>query len=503
MSLRSKILLCALGNFALLGAAFYLFASTQLDTGLQSLLLAPGETRLRDLGDRVGLELASNKVGDQSSILERHAKENGVDLVIVDPGGRIFTGTITELPREVRQALEPVENPFRAVDGSKGKDRDRDKDKKGKDKGKDKAKDKGKDKEKGPHDDPFVARQVFAIPASSPPYWFGVRTPLASSDTEDSHPAILVIRAKSILGTPLLFDPKPWLAWLAVAIGIGLLCWFPLVHRITQAIRQLTAGAEKMAVGNFEARVPDQRRDELGHLGGALNRMSAQLHGFVYGQRRFLGDVAHELSAPIARAQVALGILEDRTEGKQREYALSAQEEVAHMSGLVAELLNFSRAGLEPSKKAAAPVDIGETVRRVIEREAGETAAFQADVSLTEGGELEVLAHGENLFRALSNLVRNAVRYAGEDGPVTIAARREGGDVLITVSDNGPGLPDDALDRVFLPFFRLDDSRTASTGGTGLGLAIVKTCVESSGGSVWCKNRSPRGLEAIIRLPAA
>lgn len=300
-----------------------------------------------------------------------------------------------------------------------------------------------------------------------------------------------------------MFDAKPWLAWLAVAIAIGLLCWFPLVHRITANIRQLTAGAEKMAVGNFEARVPDERRDELGHLGSALNRMSAQLHGFVYGQRRFLGDVAHELSAPIARAQVALGILEDRTEGKQREYALGAQEEVAHMSSLVAELLNFSRAGLEPSKKAAAPVNVGDTIRRVIEREAGETSAFQTDVSLNEGGELNVLAHGENLFRALSNLVRNAVRYAGKDGPVTIAARRDGDDVLITVSDNGPGLPEDALDRVFLPFFRLDDSRTASTGGTGLGLAIVKTCVESSGGSVWCKNRSPRGLEATIRLPTA
>jgi two-component system sensor histidine kinase CpxA len=106
------------------------------------------------------------------------------------------------------------------------------------------------------------------------------------------------------------------------------------------------------------------------------------------------------------------------------------------------------------------------------------------------------------LLRALSNLIRNAVRYAGTDGPITISARRDGNSVTITVADSGPGLPMEEFDRVFTPFYRLDASRTRETGGAGLGLAIVKSCVEASGGTVQCRNREPHGLEVEIRLKA-
>ena len=102
----------------------------------------------------------------------------------------------------------------------------------------------------------------------------------------------------------------------------------------------------------------------------------------------------------------------------------------------------------------------------------------------------------------MSNLVRNAVRYAGADGPITISAACDGDSAVIKVVDSGPGLPPEELDRVFTPFYRLDASRTRETGGAGLGLAIVKSCVESSGGTVQCRNREPHGLEVEIRLKA-
>ena len=117
-------------------------------------------------------------------------------------------------------------------------------------------------------------------------------------------------------------------------------------------------------------------------------------------------------------------------------------------------------------------------------------------------GLARVLAHPEGLFRALSNLVRNAVRYAGADGPIRISARRESGEVLLTVADEGPGLPEDILDRVFTPFYRPGTSRSRDSGGAGLGLAIVKTCVESSAGTVSCRNRHLKGLEVTVRLRA-
>ena len=112
----------------------------------------------------------------------------------------------------------------------------------------------------------------------------------------------------------------------------------------------------------------------------------------------------------------------------------------------------------------------------------------------------QALAEPELLSRALANLVRNAIRYAGQSGPITISALAQDGRVTLTVTDCGPGVPEETMGQIFDPFFRLEASRSRDTGGTGLGLAIVKTCVESCQGTVSAKNRSPSGLQVEIVL---
>ncbi len=303
------------------------------------------------------------------------------------------------------------------------------------------------------------------------------------------------MRTSSIFFTPLLFDWRPWLACLAGLAAITLACWIPFIRGLTRSVRQITVAAEQIAEGRFDVKTNVHRRDEIGHLSDALHRMAAQLSGFVTGQKRFLGDIAHELCAPISRAQMAVGILEERAEPSQKRHVDTVQEEVAQMSALVNELLQFSKAGFEIRRAPVEPVTIADVVARVTERE--------GKVELISGGELAVLAEPEGLFRALSNVVRNALRYAGEHGPVTISARSDGDHVAISVADEGPGLPEDSLERVFTPFYRVDPSRSRESGGAGLGLSIVKSCVEASGGTVVCRNRSPRGLEVILRLGRA
>jgi two-component system sensor histidine kinase CpxA len=113
---------------------------------------------------------------------------------------------------------------------------------------------------------------------------------------------------------------------------------------------------------------------------------------------------------------------------------------------------------------------------------------------------LSALADPEYLFRALSNVVRNAIRYGGHAGPIRISAWAEDAKVYVTVADQGPGVPEDALDEIFAPFYRLDPSRNHETGGVGLGLAIVKACIESCRGVVRCRNCRPSGLEVEIEL---
>jgi two-component system, OmpR family, sensor histidine kinase CpxA len=111
-----------------------------------------------------------------------------------------------------------------------------------------------------------------------------------------------------------------------------------------------------------------------------------------------------------------------------------------------------------------------------------------------------VLADPDYLFRALSNLLRNAIRYAGSAGPIAISSEEASGEIVITVADRGPGVPEPELDKIFTPFYRQELSRTRETGGAGLGLAIVKSCIESCKGTVCCRNRLPSGLEVEIRL---
>jgi signal transduction histidine kinase len=149
---------------------------------------------------------------------------------------------------------------------------------------------------------------------------------------------------------------------------------------------------------------------------------------------------------------------------------------------------------------------------RVDARRADELGLLGAGINRM-AGRLEHLVSGQKRFlsdvahelltRALANLLRNAARYAGPAGPVTVSVQRHGSEVQLRVADHGPGIPETELGKVFDPFYRLDASRDRQTGGVGLGLAIVRTCVESCGGTVTAHNRAPQGLEVRIRLAAA
>ena len=133
-----------------------------------------------------------------------------------------------------------------------------------------------------------------------------------------------------------------------------------------------------------------------------------------------------------------------------------------------------------------------------LDREARENVPVE--IQLAE--ELDVMSRPDYLERALANLIRNAVRYAGHAGPITVSARNGDGQATIVVADRGPGVPEVELEEIFKPFYRPELSRQRETGGTGLGLAIVKSCIEACNGAVVCRNRKPAGFEVEIRLAA-
>jgi two-component system sensor histidine kinase CpxA len=371
--------------------------------------------------------------------------------------------------------------------------------------------------------------QKFMLAAGSPrTYWAGVHLDGAALTSPEPWPLpfTLLIASPSLRGGGLFFDYLPWLVLGGALLSGSVLLWLPFVHRLTKALGGLTTSAEAIARGQFDPPPVSGRRDELGRLQRAHRDMAARLEGFVTGQKRFLGDTAHELLSPIARLEVGLSILETRVGDEESRYIDRALGEVRQMSALVQDLLSFTKAGLRRPDVLPQSVVLADLAHEAVERETADCGP-EVEVNVGIPGNLEVLALPSLLSRAIGNVVRNAVRYAAADGPILLSAepRAAGADsglglglgsgaadgeagnavaaVVLTIRDQGPGVPEDALPRLFDPFFRPDTSRAQSTGGTGLGLAIVKTAIEACGGTVTVRNGTPRGLVLEMVLKAA
>ena len=304
---------------------------------------------------------------------------------------------------------------------------------------------------------------------------------------------MLLAVSDSVTGHGFFFDPLPWMIVAAAIILISALLWIPMVRYITRPLARMTLATEEVANGSFDVSIHESRADEIGRLARAINNMTLRLSAFVKGQKRFLGDVAHELGSPIARIQFGLGALEQRVEGKNRKRVVEVMEDVDHLSKLVNELLAFSRADLKSNTVRLEKIDLLPVVQAAVKREG--TPAVKITTKINP--EIRVVASADLLTRALANLIRNAVKYAGDAGPINVTAKKRIDVAEIEVRDSGPGVPEDLLDQLFEPFFRPEASRNRDSGGVGLGLAIVKTCVETCKGTVSAANLQPNGFIAV------
>jgi two-component system sensor histidine kinase CpxA len=340
---------------------------------------------------------------------------------------------------------------------------------------------------------------TFMLPVGTPPtYYTGIRLPGLPSWSRRDGPLIFMIVTDRITGGGLFFDVRPWLLGLFGAMALSALLWLPFVSNITGSIRANMQATEQIAKGQFNVRVPETRSDELGRLSHAVNSMAVQIDGIVRGQKRFLGDIAHELCSPIARMEMSLGILEDKLTDHDALRLADVREELRQISLLVNELLSFSKSSLGQAAKP--PEDV--VLLTLVDEVAGMEAIPAQHLRLSVPRDLQVRAVPDLLRRAVGNILRNARLHAPESD-IEVSASRKGDRVLLSIADHGPGVPEDSLPRLFDPFYRVDTSRDRQTGGTGLGLAIVKTCLDTCGGTVTARNAQPHGLIIEMELPRA
>ncbi len=524
-SLRWKILAWFFVNLLVLGAVLFLFLRIQFRVGINSLLAGPTSDRLETVARPLVNELRALPESGWKAALDRAAatwRERGLRVALFHDDGTYAAGDFRELPAEVLQALiqhDQLNHGMRPQrgEGNGGPPPDHDRMLPPDERDAGPLHERRGDAERRPgpprafpderDGSPGPAAvlgplEKFMLVAGNPRlYWAGVHLGEMHGHSRGGGPqsVTLLLASESLRGGGLFFDYVPWVVLGGGLVGISVLMWLPFVHGLTRSLSRMTQVAEHIAHGRFDPPQVSRRRDELGRLGRALGHMAARLEGFVTGQKRFLGDTAHELLTPLARLELALSILEQKTAGATSgSYAVRALEEVRHISTLVHELLSFTKAGLHLEKAELERVNLAALARRALERE---HAADKVTVEVPET--LRVCAASDLLERAVANALRNAVRYAGDAGPIRInAGVNPDGEatVILRVSDEGPGVPPEALDRLFDPFFRPETARTRETGGVGLGLAIVKSCVEACGGRVEVNNRSPQGLELTMTL---
>ncbi len=293
-----------------------------------------------------------------------------------------------------------------------------------------------------------------------------------------------------------LLDLRPAFYAVAAVVVLSVLFWLPLVLGITRALRQAVHATREITLGRFDVRGETQRRDELGLLGESINRMAQRLDHLVNGQKNFLADVAHELGSPLGRLQVGAAILQERVSDDLQDAVKDVQEEVQQMGELLGELLDFTKSGLHTREAKIQPVLLSDAVSEAIRREAiGGSIDVEVDETTVVGGDAPLLV------KVISNVIRNAMRYAGPDAKIGIvsevtSAKR----VSLRISDDGPGVPPEALLRLGEAFYRPDMARNRPAGGTGLGLSIVRESIEAMGGVVGFANGSPQGFVVTIEL---
>ena len=274
-----------------------------------------------------------------------------------------------------------------------------------------------------------------------------------------------------------------------------------LAHGMTSPLREMARAAAAMAKGDYAQRVRASSRDEVGELARAFNRMAADLAENDRVRRDLVANVSHELRTPIAALQAVLENLVDGVEPPDEVTLKAMLRQTERLGQLAAQLLDLSRLESGVIELHWQRVTLRELIIGVVE-EAGPLADGVCLEHRVEPPWLAVRADPERLHQVVANLLENAIRFSPSGGTVLVDARAHPDRVVLTVTDEGPGVPPADAARVFERFYRVDRSRSASDGGAGLGLAIVRWVVERHGGTVAVEPDRHSGYRMVVTLPA-
>jgi signal transduction histidine kinase len=307
---------------------------------------------------------------------------------------------------------------------------------------------------------------------------------------------VLVVIAGAWVGLPLLVSGV-----IAGLLSIGMIQL--LARGMTSPLRDMASATRAMARGEYDRRVVESSRDEVGELARAFNRMATELAEVDRMRKDLIANVSHELRTPLTALQATLENIIDGVAPPDQATLQTMHGQTQRLSRLVEQLLDLSRL-----ESGAVPLDLQPfAVKPLLEqtlRESNLAPGRSEPVEIhlvVEPTDLVIVGDLERVHQVVTNIVHNALRHSPPGGTIDVLARGNGKAVRIEVSDEGPGIPAEEAGRVFERFYRSDQARTSRDGGSGLGLAIAKWIVDMHGGDIRAEQRAPRGCRMVVSFP--
>jgi two-component system sensor histidine kinase CpxA len=301
----------------------------------------------------------------------------------------------------------------------------------------------------------------------------------------------------------VLMKPGGRALHLTLLLVVSAVASIVLTRFIVLPVRKLRIAGQKVADGDLTVRVAPSvggRTDDIARLARDFDVMTSRVAGLLQSQQRLMRDVSHELRSPLARLSAMLSISRRRADADSLERIDRMEQELERLDELIGEILAYTRMETQ-SNLVLRPTDIVDLVQNIVDDASLEGQIYGKEIIL-QGAECCLVNVDSRLVQsAIENVVRNALKYTADDTTVDVTIVEETDRVRIVINDNGPGVPPAALDKIFEPFYRVEDSRSTTVGSGGIGLAIAERSMRLHGGKLTASNREGGGLRVEIVLP--
>jgi signal transduction histidine kinase len=326
-----------------------------------------------------------------------------------------------------------------------------------------------------------------------------------------SRASVPVVHSQGRLGTLLLEPDLPPREGAAgglllilsglLAVGVAMILTFFVSHRILAPIESLSRVSRLAARRDFSARAAVKYRDEVGEMARTFNSMLDELSRTEELRRNLVADVAHELRTPVTNIRAYIEGIADGVVRPDRVTLESIHSEIILLTRLIEDLQTLALAESGQIQLRREPCDLSGLVSSTANSILPQAQAKQVSLGVAPAPPLLIEADPQRLSQVLNNLLANAVTHTPAGGCISVEVGREDGHARVSVRDTGPGIPPEDLPHIFERFYRVDKSRSRSTGGVGLGLTITRHLVEAHGGVIAASSPGEGGTQFVVTLP--